>query len=192
MKNKQEKYDNKIKKRDKIIKKNIDIKWVIEVTIMSFIISLALSGGSSTILENVNILVGLIIIVFFILIGVVFDMVGIAVASADEKPFHSMASKKVHASKIAIKLIKNAEKVSAFCNDVIGDICNIMSGSAGAVVAVAITSRYHIDLVVTSLLVTAVIAPITIGGKATGKSYAINKSEVIVYRFSKLIHHFIK
>jgi len=192
MKKKQEQYDNKIKKRDKVIKKNIDIKWVIEVTIMSFIISLILSGGSSAILEDVNILVGLIIIVFFISIGVVFDMVGIAVASADEKPFHSMASKKVHTSKIAIKLIKNAEKVSAFCNDVIGDICNIMSGSAGAVVAVAIAARYHIDLVVTSLLVTAFIASITIGGKATGKSYAINKSEVIVYRFSKLIHRFIK
>ena len=67
-----------------------------------------------------------------------------------------------------------------------------MSESAGAVVSVAIATRYHIDLAVTSLLVTAFIASITIGGKATGKSYAINKSEVMVYRFAKLIHRFIK
>jgi len=103
-----------------------------------------------------------------------------------------MASKQVAASKMAIKFIKNAEKVSAFCNDVIGDICNIMSGSAGAIIAVSIASRYHADLVITSLLVTAFIVSLTIGGKAAGKSYAINKSEVIIYKVSKICKVFIK
>jgi hypothetical protein len=38
--------------------------------------------------------------------------------------------------------------------------------------------------------VTALIASITIGGKAMGKSYAINKSEVIIYKFAKIISLF--
>jgi CBS domain containing-hemolysin-like protein len=185
-----EKYDSKIKKRDKVIKKTIDFKWVIQVSLLAFIISLVFSGGSGVILDNVNVFFGILIVFFFILIGVIFDMVGIAVASADQKPFHSMASKKVKGSRTAVKLIKNAEKVSAFCNDVVGDICNIISGSAGAVVAVLLANKYHFDDVLAALFVTAAIASLTIGGKAMGKIYAINKSEVIIYKFSKVINIF--
>lgn len=191
IKKKKEKYDSKITKRDKVIKKTIDIKWVIQVSILAFIISLAFSGGSGIVLDSVNIYFGILIVLFFIVVGVIFDMIGIAVASADQKPFHSMASKQVNGSKTAIKMIKNAEKVSAFCNDVIGDICNIVSGSAGAVIAVAISSKYHIDPVIVALFVTAIIASVTIGGKAMGKSFAINKSEVIIYKFAKILNIFL-
>ena len=120
------KYDNKIKKRDKVIKKTIDLKWIFQISILAFIISLAFSGGSNALLKSVNVSFGIAIIIFFIAIGVLFDMIGIAVASAEEKAFHSMATKRVKSSKIAIKMIKNAEKISAFCNDVVGDICNII------------------------------------------------------------------
>ena len=185
-----EKYDNKITKRDKVIKKTFDIKWILQISLLAFVISLIFSAGSNIVLDSVNVFFGLLIVLFFILVGVIFDMVGIAVASADEKPFHSMASKRVHGSKTAIKMIKNAEKVSAFCNDVIGDICNIISGSVGAVIAVTIASKYNIDSVLTALFVTALIASITIGGKALGKSFAINKSEVIVYKFAKALNIF--
>jgi CBS domain containing-hemolysin-like protein len=187
-----EKYENKIKKRDKIVKKTIDLKWVFQISLLAFIISLVFSGGSNVILDNVSIYFGVLIILFFILIGVVFDMIGIAVTSADQKPFHSMATKQVKGSRTAVKLIKNAEKVSAFCNDVIGDICNIISGSAGAVVAVAITTKYNVDEVIAALFVTAIIASLTIGGKAMGKSFAINKSELIVYKFSKILNVFLR
>lgn len=190
MKKKKEKYDGKIKKRDKVIKKNVDFKWVFQISILAFIISLAFSAGSNVVLENVNIYFGILIVLLFIGIGVLFDMIGIAVASADDKAFHSMATKRVKGSKTAVKLIKNAEKVSAFCNDVIGDICNIISGSAGAVIAVSLSAKYNIDAVISALLVTSVVAALTIGGKATGKSFAINKSNVIIYRFSKIINFF--
>ncbi|MDD4298824.1 MAG: CNNM domain-containing protein [Bacilli bacterium] len=187
-----EKYDSKIKKRNKIVKKAIDLKWIIQVSLMAFVISLVFSGGSGIVLESVNVLFGILIVIFFILVGVIFDMIGIAVASADQKPFHSMATKRVKGSKMAIKLIKNAEKVSAFCNDVIGDICNIISGSAGAVIAAGIASKYNIDAVIVALLLTAIIAALTIGGKAMGKSYAINKSEVIIYKVAKICNTFWK
>lgn len=182
-----EKYDNKIKKRDKIVKKTVDIKWIAQISTLAFVISIAFSGGASKILDSVNIFWGLVIVLIVVTIGVLFDMIGISATSADQKPFHSMASKQVKGSKFAIKLIKNAEKVSVFCNDVVGDICNILSGSAGAVIAVSISEKYHVDLILISLLVTAVVASITVGGKAIGRSYAINKSEVIIYKFSQLM-----
>ena len=185
-----EKYENKIKKRDRIIKKTIDKKWIIQVFTISFILTMVLSGSSSSILKDVNVLVGTLLVIFFIIVGVVFDMIGIAVASADQKPFHSMASKQVKGAKTAIKLIKSAEKVSSFCNDVIGDVCNIISGSVGAVVILSIATANNYDPIVASLLGTSIIAALTIGGKAMGKSYAINKSEVIVYEFAKILKLF--
>jgi CBS domain containing-hemolysin-like protein len=192
MKKFKEKYDTMLKKRDKVVKKTVNARWIIQISFLAFIISLAFSGGSNVILDKVNIYFGVLIVFFFILVGVIFDMIGIAVASASESPFHSMASKRVKGAKTSVKMIKNAEKVSAFCNDVIGDICNIISGGAGAVVASSIASKSSIDPVIIALLVTATIASITIGGKAMGKSYAINKSEVIIYKFAKIINIFVK
>jgi CBS domain containing-hemolysin-like protein len=187
-----EKYDTMLKKRDRVVKKTVNVRWIIQISFLAFIISLVFSGGSNIILDKVNIYFGILIVSFFILIGVIFDMIGIAVASASESPFHSMASKRVKGAKTSVKMIKNADKVSAFCNDVIGDICNIISGGAGAVVAAAVASKTSIDPVIIALLVTATIASITIGGKAMGKSYAINKSEVIIYKFAKIINMFVK
>ena len=65
-------------------------------------------------MPGVNITVGIIVVLLFILIGVMFDMVGVAVAAADEAPFHSMASQKVKGASLAIKMIKNASKVFIF------------------------------------------------------------------------------
>ena len=63
-----------------------------------------------------------------------------AVATANEKPFHSMASRKVPGALEAIRLLRNAERVSSICNDVVGDICGVVSGSASATIA-TLTSR---------------------------------------------------
>ncbi|MDD3048730.1 MAG: hypothetical protein PHQ89_01905 [Bacilli bacterium] len=187
-----EKYEKKIKKKDMVIKKFIDVKWIITITIMAFLITVIFSTGSDLLMRKVNVVFGILIIIFFILIGVITDMIGIAVTSADKKPFNSMSSKNIKGSKMAIKMLKNAEKVSAFCNDVIGDICNIMSGSAGIFIAASISLEYNIDITVITLIITALIASATIGGKAIGKSAAINKSEVIVYYFAKIASSFTK
>ncbi|MFA5603441.1 MAG: hypothetical protein WDA12_01115 [Bacilli bacterium] len=167
-------------------------KWVIQITVSAFIISLLFSFIAEVTIPNVNIVVGIILVILFILIGIIFDIIGIAVASAEIKPFHSMNAKKVQGSDIAIELIKNAAKVSSFCNDVVGDICGIVSGSASAMIAITIAQKLNINVVVVSLLVTAIIASLTIGGKAIGKSYAINKSSIILYNFGKIISYVYK
>lgn len=189
MKNKKfkETYDKKIDKKDKVIRTTVNVKWVATITFSAFIITILASFFSEKILENVNIFASVMVIIFFITLGVIADMIGIAVTSSEEKPFHSMSTKKIRGAKVSIKMIKNAEKVSVFTNDVIGDICSIMSGSAGIVLATIISTKYQFELSYVTLIVTGIIAALTIGGKALGKSYAINKSELIVYHSARFI-----
>lgn len=184
-----EKFKKQNKKRQ-IEKSNY--KWVIQTTLMAFIISLIFSFISETTIPNVNIYIGIVLVILFILIGIIFDIIGIAVASADVKPFHSMNAKKVKGSDIAVELIKNAAKVSSFCNDVVGDICGIISGSASAIISVIISTTTHINIFVVTLVTTSLIAALTIGGKALGKTFAINKSNIIIYESSKFISYFYK
>lgn len=184
-----EKFKKQNKKRQ-IEKSNY--KWVIQTTLMAFIISLIFSFISEITIPNVNIYIGIVLLITFILIGIIFETIGIAVVSADVKPFHSMNAKKVKGSDIAVELIKNAAKVSSFCNDVVGDICGIISGSASAIISVIISTTTHINIFVVTLVTTSLIAALTIGGKALGKTFAINKSNIIIYESSKFISYFYK
>lgn len=119
-------------------------------------------------------------------------MLGIASAAADEAPFHAMAAEKVNGAKEAIAIIKNADKFSSFCNDVIGDISGIVSGTATVVVVLQITSILgysegsSMELTL-SVIFTSFVAAITVGGKAIGKYFAINASTNIIMLTGKLI-----
>ena len=101
-----------------------------------------------------------------------------------------MSARKIKSAKVAVMLKRNADKVSSFCNDVIGDICGIVSGSAGVVIASSISSMFNISLLLCSLVTTAVIAALTIGGKAFEKTIAMEKSNEILYQFSRIIGFF--
>lgn len=183
-------FKKQINKEDNKRKTKSNINWIIKVTSITFTVSIILSLFSSTVISNINVFFSVIFVVVFIVMGVLFDMIGIAVASADEKPFHSMSAKKLHGSKTAIMLIKNASRVSSMFNDVIGDISGIMSGSAGIMISASISNKFNVDPVISSLFITALVASATIGGKAIGKNYAINHSDLIIYNFSKFIARF--
>ena len=103
-----------------------------------------------------------------------------------------MNSRKVKGANIAVKFKKNADKVSSFCCDVIGDVCGIISGAAGTAITTILTIEFKFNLLVTGLIVAATIASLTIGGKAIGKSYAINKSDIILYKYTKFISNIYK
>ena len=164
--------------------------WVIIVTILAFLISLLFSTLSQILMPKVHITLGIIILLFFISLGIIFDMIGVAVTASDEEPLHAMNSKKIKGAKKAVNFKKNADKVSSFCNDVIGDICGIISGSAGIVITTNISKIININSFYIGLLVTALIASLTIGGKAYFKKIAINNSHRIVYRTAKVISFF--
>ena len=166
--------------------------WPIIVTILAFFISLLFSFISESIMPSVPILIGIIILITFILIGIIFDMIGVAVTSSNEEPLHAMSSKKIKGAKKAVSFKKNADKVSSFCNDVIGDICGIISGSAGVAVATSLANTYTLNIFYTTLIVTAIIAALTIGGKAFCKKIAINNNHKIVYLTAKILSKFEK
>lgn len=192
VKNEIENLKVQIRRKEKKSKERPDFKWIFKIMALAFVISITFSFISETILPNVNVVIGILLVIIFILLGVIFDMIGVSVTSADEKPFHSMNSRKVKGAGVAVKFKKSADKVSSFCNDVIGDICGIVSGSAGTIIAIALANNLHVDKFVITLVVTALIASLTIGGKALGKSYAINKSNLILYKFAKFISNFYK
>lgn len=179
-------------RKEKKNKNLTNINWVIKISILAFFISFGFSFASETIIPNVNIIVGIMLVILFIAIGIIFDMIGMSVASADPVPFHSMAARKVKGAKLAIKFKKNSDKVSSFCNDVIGDICGIVSGSAGAIVSANLAIKLNINTFFVTLIVMAIISALTIGGKALFKSYAINKSNIILYNFCRIISIFYK
>ena len=77
------------------MKNKTDFKWVFIVTILAFIISIVMTLFATITLENVSLLVATLITFLFILLGIVFDIVGVAVTSGDEVAFHSMSSRKV-------------------------------------------------------------------------------------------------
>ena len=178
-----------------MVKKNMKNKksrltWLITVCLLSFGLSIIMSLVSESLIPKINIVFGIIIILFFIFISIIFDMVGVAITASDEKPFHSMASKKVKGSHHSVKLLKNSDKLASICNDVVGDVCGVVSGSAGVLVANTISKTYNLNTSFVVLITTALIASLTITGKAYGKEKAIKNSEAITFRVGKILNFF--
>ena len=165
------------------------VRWVVIIFLMTIFISGTISLISDEIMENSNMIVAFVILLFIVLIGIVFDIIGVSVTSADEKPFHSMAARKVPGAQDAIRLLRNAERVSSICNDVIGDICGVVSGSASATIAAQILQNFEFtwpNLV--SLMMSALVAGLTVGGKAIGKTFAINSCTRIISAVGKILY----
>ncbi|MFU0791513.1 hypothetical protein JNUCC74_10070 [Cerasibacillus sp. JNUCC 74] len=168
------------------------IKFSLTIAVITFVLAAIFSVVSSSIMSEVVWSIGLIIVFVIVLIGVAFDMLGIASTAADEAPFHAMAAEKVTGAKEAVIIIRNADRFASFCNDVIGDISGIVSGTASAIVVLQIAnllghgegSTLQITI---SVLLTSIVAAITVGGKALGKYFAINSSTKIIFFAGKVI-----
>lgn len=180
------------RRKEKVKKEKVNVKWIVQIALISFTISFGLSFVSEIAIPNLSVVWGMLLTLTFVFVGILFDIVGVAVTGADEKVFHSMNSRQVKGSKVAVLFKKNADKVSSFCCDVIGDICGIVSGASASAVSVGLAVTFDWNLLLVSLTVAAIVASLTIGGKACGKSFAINKSDVILYEFAKFISIFYK
>ena len=154
-------------------------------------LSAALSFASDQALNGAGLAVAFTVLLAFILLGILFDIIGVAVTAADEKPFHSMAARRTPGAREALGLIRKADKVSSFCNDVVGDICGIISGSTGAVIVVQMQAAFgFLPAMVISLAVTALTSGLTIGGKALGKAVAIENSTAVLQLVGRILHVF--
>lgn len=176
------------KQKKKTTPKKNNHRWAVTVFFIAVLLSSTISFLSSTVMEDAELVEAFIVLLFIVFLGILFDIIGVAVMSASEKPFHSMAARKVPGAAEALKLLRNAEKVSNFCNDVIGDICGVVSGSASAVIAVKALTQVKSDML-SQLIMSALVAGVTISGKAFGKTIATSHSTNIVHIVSKIIYY---
>ncbi len=171
--------------------RNRNIRWFITVFLLTIIVSGVISLGSEELMANSSTVVAFVILLAIVMLGIVFDVIGVAVTSADEKPFHSMAARKVPGALEAIQLLRNAEKVGSICNDVVGDICGVVSGSASATIAAQILHNFEFSWPrVVSLIMSSLVAGLTVGGKAIGKTFAINSCTTIVHGVGRVLWWF--
>ncbi|MDZ7838567.1 MAG: hypothetical protein U5N58_11820 [Actinomycetota bacterium] len=138
--------------------------WIIAITAWTFLLAIILSFISETLIVNVELIPALVILIIIISIGVSADIVGVAVTAATEVPLNAMSSKKIKGAREAVNLIKNADRVANFCNDVVGDIAGIVSGSVGAAIVFRlIIGNPTLEKTLLSVVITGFVASLTVG-----------------------------
>ena len=165
-------------------------RWAVQVFFLAIALSAALSLVSETSLNGAGAAAAALVLAVFIGLGILFDIIGVAVTAADPRPFHSMAAHKEPGAREALMLLRNAGRVSSVCNDVVGDICGIVSGATGAVIVAQLQRSLSWESVLVSVAVTALISGLTIGGKAMAKPFAMKQSTRVVYWAGRFLHLF--
>ena len=187
------KTDSKEKKGERRQKTKSNTRWAVIAFSLSFAITACLSAASDKVLSALSLIVSACVLIAIIFLGILFDIIGLAVTTADISPFNSMAARRLKAGQKAVWLINNAEKVSSFCNDIVGDIAGVVSGATGAGIALKLFSEMDADIAfLLTLALTSLISAVTVGGKALGKSVAIKHSTKIVTMVAKLLCGFAK
>lgn len=169
-------------------KESSSIGFLIFLFILSLILAITISTFTQYLLSKISSLyISFSLLLTIILIGIAFDIIGISATAASEVPFHAKAAKRVFGALYTIKLIRNADKVAIFAIDVVGDISGPISGALGAAIVFQLIRSHPTPYeVYFSTLMTAVIAAVTVTGKAFGKSFAIREANHIIFRVGKL------
>ena len=163
--------------------------WTLKVFFLTFILAIIFSIAANY-LGRFNNIVLIICIVSILLIGIIFDVIGVAVLSCDIKALHSRASQKLKGAKKAIKLTQNASTVSSFCNDVVGDVCGIVSGSLITVLVLNLFINNNLSF--WNVIFSSILSSLTVGGKAIGKKIAVKNADNIIYLVGKILSLFSK
>lgn len=165
------------------------LSWVLVITAWTFFLAVVVGVVSQLLIQEIHFLpTSLFVMALIIATGVFFDTIGTAVAAADEGPLNAKAARKEYGAKMGVYLVQRADQVANFTNDVVGDITGIVSGLIGGMIVLRFVNNQP-SFIETyfSIVVTAFIAALTVGGKAYGKTLAINYSTEIVLYVGKLL-----
>jgi len=159
------------------------------IAFITFFVALLVSLGSEALVKAINSsIASIILLLTIIFLGIFFDIIGTASTAAEMPPFNARAAKKVFGAKEAVKIIHNADLVANVCNDVIGDIAGTLSGALGAGIVISLVNKFDfIDLVLASSAMTSLIASLTVGGKAVGKSIAVRNANNIIFQVAIIL-----
>ncbi|WP_163536275.1 hypothetical protein [Gracilibacillus sp. YIM 98692] len=173
------------------------LPWSSKISLLTLGLAIVFSIFSTVFIDGATLFFSLVIVFSFILIGIIADTVGMAAATANESYFHAMASKKISGAKEAAYISKNAPVFSSFFNDVVGDISGIISGSASTAVVFQMVKLLQSEegsflFFFITVLLTSIVAALTVGGKAVCKSIAIYQSSNIILYTGKCLYFIMR
>lgn len=166
----------------------INHKWTALVTVLAFVLSVLFSLLTAS-ADEMGTVLAFIVLLIIVFLSILFDMLGMAISTASEAPFHAMAARRIHGAKESIRIIRSAQELSSLCNDVIGDIAGIISGAMTGAIVVSVAAMLQMNSDVVNLLLAGVVAALMIGGKAAGKGIAMLHNNTIVFILGKIVYY---
>lgn len=168
------------------------LSWGLSVLFLSFGLTVVFSFLTELVIsENSPAALCVVVLLVLLVLNISCDVLANAIISCKPECFHAMASNRIKGARRAVTFCKNASKLGSIFADVIGDICGIVSGAAGAVLAVIVAiSGNDMAKLIASILVSAVIGALTVGGKAIFKHFAIKYNKNIVFAFARFTTFF--
>jgi len=168
-------------------KNNISL-WVAKMSLGTFFLAIIFGWVSQLMLEEIKVIYfSIFLLLFIVFVGVLFDTIGTAAAAADEAPLNSKATRKIYGAQKGVSLVRRADQVANFCNDVIGDITGILSGAVAALLVVQLAVNTPELNFYVRILITALVTALTVGGKAWGKYLALNYSTEIMLMVGRIL-----
>lgn len=168
--------------------------WGLSILFLSFALTVIFSFVTELVIdENSPAIICIIVLLVLLVLNISCDVLANAIIACKPESFLAMASNRIRGAKRAVFFCRNSSRLGSIFADVIGDICGIVSGAAGAALAaiIALSGDGYIKMV-TAILVSAVIGALTVGGKALFKHFAIKYSKNIVFAFAKFTTLFKK
>ncbi len=166
--------------------------YVFLVSMASFILAVVFFWLSDFVADKIqSLIISFVFLLIIILIGIAADIIGVSVTAAGEAPLHARAAKKVAGAQEGVYLIRNADRVANIMNDVVGDIAGTVSGALGIALALQILTRWEtLDQLLVNMFITAVIAALTVGGKAAGKRIALTRANDVIFGVGRVLAGF--
>lgn len=182
----------KKKAKQKKKHKNAWLIWGISVFFLSFALTVLFSFLTEISVKGSPAYVCIIVLLVLLVLNIGCDVLANAIISISPEAFHAMASNKIKGAKRAVTFCRNATKLSSIFADVIGDICGIVSGAAGAALVIDIAVTGTTWELIASIGISAAIGALTVGGKALFKHVAVKYNKQIVFGFAKFTTFFKK
>ncbi|TGE34241.1 hypothetical protein [Desulfosporosinus sp. Sb-LF] len=166
------------------VRKRKSWKHLVIVFIGSFVIAAIVGIGSELLMRHTSSLwLAALFLLAVIGVHVIFDVIGIAATAANEAPHHAKAANRIKGARQAVYLVRHADLVANMANDVVGDITGTLSGMLAAAIVIDIIRLYPTlgakEIWLTTLIL-ALVASITVTGKAVGKSLAIQEANEVI------------
>ncbi len=168
-----------------VVRRQPRLGWrAVRFAVLAFVLALVVTWPAQSAALGWPALGAVLIVLLIILLGVVFDIVGVAATRAHETPFHARSASKRPGARKAIRLVREADRVATFCSDVVGDIAGTLSGALAAGLALRAAPA---ERGIGAILAVALVSAVTIGLKSAAKGLAVREADAIVWLVGRIL-----